>query len=108
MTRCTFFRGENGRLISFEVSGHAGYAEAGEDIVCAGISSSVMLICNLLETSFQAKGRFQEKDDTVICKPENPTDAHLLLIEGFYDHISSLAADYPQFIEVCIKSLGGI
>lgn len=47
MTRVTFSsRGD--MLLSVDILGHAGYAEAGEDIVCAAISSAVMLTHALL------------------------------------------------------------
>lgn len=32
-------RNKQGHISSFSVSGHAGYAEHGEDIVCAGVSA---------------------------------------------------------------------
>ncbi len=38
MTRITFERGHQ-RWVSFRSEGHSGYAEAGRDIVCAGISA---------------------------------------------------------------------
>lgn len=30
---------KHGRLVGFEAKGHSGYAEAGEDIVCAAVSA---------------------------------------------------------------------
>ena len=42
MTKCEFFT-ENDRITGFSVSGHSGYAEAGSDIVCASVSTAVML-----------------------------------------------------------------
>lgn len=52
MTGITVFR-KNGRLIGFEISGHTGYAESGEDIVCAAVSAitqtAVMGIQNLVK-----------------------------------------------------------
>lgn len=38
MTQITFDRGHQ-RWVSFHSEGHSGYAEAGKDIVCAGISA---------------------------------------------------------------------
>ena len=35
---------EGERIVSFEVRGHSGYAQAGEDIVCAAVSSAVNLV----------------------------------------------------------------
>ena len=43
MTTVTVFS-EGDRLTGFEVSGHSGYAEAGADIVCAAITSTVRLV----------------------------------------------------------------
>ena len=45
MTRAVF-RTRAQRILGFEVSGHSGYAEAGEDIVCAGVSSAVQMTVN--------------------------------------------------------------
>ena len=47
MTRVTFSSRED-KLLSVDILGHAGYADEGEDIVCAAISSAVMLTHALL------------------------------------------------------------
>ena len=39
MTEVTFYQKESGELTGFRIEGHAGYAEEGEDIVCAAISA---------------------------------------------------------------------
>ena len=38
MTRCVLFI-RDGQVTGFVCAGHAGYAEAGEDIVCAAVSA---------------------------------------------------------------------
>ena len=43
MTKCELFT-ENARITGFSVSGHSGYAEEGEDIVCAAITSAIRLV----------------------------------------------------------------
>ena len=47
MTKVTF-SSQGGKLLSVDILGHAGYAEEGEDIVCAAISSAVTLTHALL------------------------------------------------------------
>ena len=48
MTTVSFHTEEGGRIVSFEVKGHSGYAEAGSDIVCAAVTSAVRLVeCSL-------------------------------------------------------------
>ncbi len=49
MTKISVFK-KDGIYTGLEVSGHAGYAEAGEDIVCAGISMLVINTINSIET----------------------------------------------------------
>ena len=43
MTTITF-RSEGNRIIGFDSQGHSGYAEEGEDIVCAAITSAIRLV----------------------------------------------------------------
>ena len=47
-----FFR-KNGEITGFKVSGHAEYDESGRDIVCAGVSSAVMMTANLITEIFR-------------------------------------------------------
>ena len=46
MTKITVFRNRDGEYLGFDCLGHAGYAEEGEDIVCAGISALVINTIN--------------------------------------------------------------
>lgn len=39
MTKITIFK-KNGKICEYQIKGHSGYAEAGSDIVCAGISTA--------------------------------------------------------------------
>ena len=48
MTKITIFRNRDNEFFGFECLGHAGYAEEGEDIVCAGISALVINTVNSL------------------------------------------------------------
>mgnify|MGYP000800059591 CR=1 FL=1 len=43
MTTVTFLT-EDARIIGFDVQGHSGWGESGEDIVCAAITSAVRLV----------------------------------------------------------------
>jgi len=41
MTRITFYTDPDGEITGFRAEGHAGFAEAGEDIVCAAITALI-------------------------------------------------------------------
>lgn len=49
MIHVTVYKGPGGVYTGFESLGHAGYAEAGADIVCAGVSALVLNTVNSLE-----------------------------------------------------------
>lgn len=40
------------KFIGFTVKGHSGYAESGNDIICAGVSSALMLTVNTITDFF--------------------------------------------------------
>ena len=64
MTYITFYQDSEGAVTGFETSGHAGYAQRGEDIVCAGISALVINAINSVE-------QFTEDEFTLDVDSEN-------------------------------------
>ena len=48
MIRVTFHKKDHD-LVSFEMTGHAGFGEYGEDIVCAGVSALAITTVNSIE-----------------------------------------------------------
>lgn len=48
MTRIQIFRTSDGHTRSFSCTGHTGYRQSGDDIVCAGISAIVINTVNCL------------------------------------------------------------
>ena len=104
MTRCEFFR-ENERITGFSVSGHSGYAEAGQDIVCAAISAAVaMAECTINDVcGGKAKVRVKEADARITltlpasCEEEEAIQA---VLAGLMLYLISLRDDYSDYIEV--------
>ena len=104
MTRCEFFT-ENDRITGFSVSGHSGYAEAGQDIVCAAISAVVtMAEATINEVcGAKAKVRVKEEDARVTltlpasCDEEETVQA---VLAGMMLTLCSMRDDYPDYIEV--------
>ena len=104
MTKCEFFT-EDDRITGFTVSGHSGYAEAGQDIVCAAISAVVtMAEATINEVcGAKAKVRVKEEDARVTltlpasCDEEESVQA---VLAGMMLTLISLRDDYPDYIEV--------
>ena len=104
MTRCEFFT-EDDRITGFSVSGHSGYAEAGQDIVCAAISAVVGMTEATINDICGAKAKVRVKDDQAritltlpaSCDEEESVQA---VLAGMMIYLCSLRDDYPDFIEV--------
>ena len=104
MTRCEFFT-EDDRITGFSVSGHSGYAEAGQDIICAAISAVVTMAEATINDvcGAKAKVRVKEEDARVTltlpasCDEEETVQA---VLSGLMLTLISLREDYPDYIEV--------
>ncbi len=104
MTRCEFFTQED-RITGFCISGHSGYAEAGADIVCAAISTAVMMAEATVNDVCGAKAKVRVKDDgaqitltlPAACDEEEAVQA---VLAGMMLTLINLRDDYPDYIEV--------
>ena len=104
MTRCEFFT-ENDRITGFSVSGHSGYAEAGQDIVCAAISAVVTMAEATINDVCGAKAKVRVKDDQARITLTLPTscdeeESVQAVLSGMMLTLISLREDYPDYIEV--------
>ena len=106
MTAVTF-QTEASRIVGFEVKGHSGYAEEGEDIVCAAITSAVRLTeCTINDVlGLEAAVKVREKDASITLRlpaklgQTNESTCQALLT-GLMVHFVQLAEEYPEFISV--------
>lgn len=55
MILITLTRNTSGGITSFKVDGHAGYADPGKDIVCAGVSAITVGTVNAIESLLQIR-----------------------------------------------------
>ncbi|MDR3600012.1 MAG: ribosomal-processing cysteine protease Prp [Desulfosporosinus sp.] len=58
---------DQGQIREFELSGHAGFAEEGQDIVCAGVSALSIAAINGLEHFLSVAPEVQEADGYLAC-----------------------------------------
>lgn len=96
-----FLIAHDGQLLGFELSGHSGYAEQGEDIVCAAVSSAAYMTANtILEVlKVSAFTDIAEAKMTVRIPFKNVATCRDIL-SGFKLHMISLEEQYPEFISV--------
>ena len=104
MTKCEFFT-EDDRITGFSVSGHSGYAEAGQDIVCAAVSAVVSMAEATINEVCGAKAKVRVKDEDarvtltlpVSCDEEESVQA---VLAGMMITLCGIRDDYPDYIEV--------
>ncbi len=102
MTKVTFYRAQDG-YTAVDLIGHAGYAEEGEDIVCAAISSSVQLIHVLLfDVQKIAVDTLIEDEGAHIrlTLPQDQVTEGQNAFRAFHLHLSELEENYSEFIHV--------
>ena len=104
MTRCEFFTTDD-RITGFSVSGHSGYAEAGQDIVCAAISAVVALAEATINDVCGAKAKVRVKEEDARISLTLPTscdeeESVQAVLAGMMLTLISLRDDYPDYIEV--------
>ena len=96
---------EDGRISAFSVSGHSGYAEAGQDIVCAAVSAVVAMAEATINDVCGAKAKVRVKDEQArvtlmlpaSCDEEDTVQA---VLAGMMLTLINMRDDYPDYIEV--------
>ena len=106
MTTVTF-RSEGSRIIGFDSQGHSGYAEEGEDIVCAAITSAIRLVEATINDvlGLAASVKVREEDASVSLRlpgslGQTAESTCQALLTGLMVHFVQLAEEYPEFISV--------
>ncbi len=89
-----------GSYKGFSVSGHSGYSEAGSDIVCAAVSSAVMLTVNMCIDGFSVDGTTEVIEDTVKFTVKKQSEDADKLIGSLREHLEALSEEYPDNITV--------
>ena len=109
MTTVTVFRRPDGSLSGFDCRGHAEYADAGEDIVCAAVSALTQGTLNGLLNVLKAPVDYHidEKDGSLTAAlgevPEGKRAGAQLLLQTLASALQMIEADYARFLRVIFK-----
>lgn len=83
MTKITIFKNHDDKYLGFTCLGHAGYADEGEDIVCAGISALTINTINSLDlyTAEKFETELDEESGEIALRFASPAghDADLFM-----------------------------
>ena len=111
MTKITFFR-SGGSFYGFEEQGHTGYADEGQDILCAALSAMTMLIVNTIEIAYASDVDYSVNEGATHIKvmskaalteyedDDNKRYAVSGLFCGYYYQLNDLAEEYYDNLSV--------
>lgn len=106
MTTVTF-ESDGSRLLGFQVEGHSGLAEAGADILCAAVSSTVCLVeCAVNDVlGLEAAVKVRQEEASVSLKlpgglSEGLDQTCQTLLTAMMLYLVKLSEEYPDNIIV--------
>ena len=110
MIHVTIFENEKNECIGFQTEGHAGYAESGEDIVCAAASILVLNTLNAMEAFAEDDFSVMADDETgmISCHlTESPSKEANLLLKTMILGLNDMASDenYAEYIELTFEEV---
>jgi uncharacterized protein YsxB (DUF464 family) len=106
MTTITF-HSESNRITGFDSQGHSGYAEAGEDIVCAAITSAIRLVDATINDVLGLAASVKVREEEALISLRLPgglaptaESTCQALLTGLMVYFAQLHDEYPENIEV--------
>lgn len=104
MTQVTYWISPRGRIKGYAALGHAGFAEEGGDIVCAGVSALTQCAVNALERVAKIKPTVVRRPGYLLVRVARDAgtrghDAQVIL-KSCAKGVESLARQYPKYVRV--------
>ncbi len=100
------FRCSNNRKVGFSISGHAGYAENGRDIVCAAVTSAVELCANGITEIIGVNADVAVNENEIILSlPQNSDERAYDFMEALFLHLNLLSQNYGKNVKVIITEV---
>lgn len=108
MITVTITKQKSGRIHSFEMAGHANFAEHGKDLVCAGASAVAFGAVNAVIAITKVTPEIsQGTDGGYLCVtfpviPEKDHDIQLI-VQAMVVSLQTIEQDYGQHIKILFK-----
>jgi len=113
MTSVVFLKDRSSCFVGFTMKGHSGYADEGDDIVCAGLSSCCEMVLSQLIDCFgyDVDVTIYQKTAAVGCDSrrcgtvKESRETISKIIDGFYRTVSDIEKQYPRFVKCSITEV---
>lgn len=94
------FKFTDGKTVGFTVSGHAGYSQSGTDIVCAGVSSAVMLTVNAITENFKVKAKAKDLGNEIQFELLESDENASKMLDALKTHLEILEKEFSGTITI--------
>ena len=84
---------------SLELTGHAGYANYGKDIVCASVSTLVVCSINNMKSIDKDSVDYKDDGNKITIKVFNNNYSEIIF-DNLIQMLEELAKDYPKNIKI--------
>lgn len=88
------------RLDGITIDGHAGYAEAGKDIVCAGVTALTENMIDSIESLTKDEIQYEISPGRVDIHYKNLSEYGKLLVDSFFLGICDIEQDFPEHVKI--------
>ncbi|MDO4730648.1 MAG: ribosomal-processing cysteine protease Prp [Clostridia bacterium] len=102
MIYARFLKNKNDKLLGFDFSGHAGDLQAGQNIVCAAVSSVAFMVANSITEVCKVEAKISLSDDgrlALLIEDKDFKSCESLLY-GLLLHLENLQSEYENEISV--------
>ncbi|MDD3193301.1 MAG: ribosomal-processing cysteine protease Prp [Oscillospiraceae bacterium] len=94
------------KIKAFSVSGHAGYADKGQDIVCASVTSAVQLTANAITEQFRERAQVTVGENQISLRLKSDAGREAaLLLQALLEHLTILSEDYKNTIQIIVSEV---
>ena len=83
-----------------EISGHAGYAEPGKDIVCAGVTALTQTLIQSIDDLTDDEIEYRISPGKVEVEYRNLSEKSKTLVDSFFVGVSMIADEFPEYVRV--------
>ena len=94
----------DGETHTLSVNGHAGYAEKGQDIVCAGVSAIVYALIGWIENNIEIFASVDENNGEVVIACEGDEKVEAVFYMAAIG-IESIMNTYPDHVDIEIVGI---
>ena len=89
------------QITGFDCVGHAGFAQAGRDIVCAAVSILTTTCVNALESVAKVTPKVQVEDGKMLVSlPDSAGHDAQVILRAMRQGLRDLAEEYPRYFQL--------